>query len=85
MKIKTTPACPCTYTTHRNSLADFPGGAGGAHPPNFIRAPPTCFAPPQHLLAPPNIFAPYPGNYSMLNSGVTDFNKFSVTQLPIKQ
>ena len=27
-----------------------------AHPPNFIRAPPTCFAPPQYLLAPPQHF-----------------------------
>ena len=65
----------------------FSGGVRGVRTPQLHSCtPPTCFAPPQHLLAPPpNIFAPYPRNYSMLNSGVTDFNKFSVTQLPIKQ
>ena len=64
------------------SLSDFLGG--GAHPPNFIRAPPpppTCFAPPNIYLHPPNIFAPYPRNFSIRGQAAYVPPNYSFLQL----
>ena len=60
----------------------FWGGAGGAHPPNFIRAPPNMFCtPPTFTCTPPNIFAPYPRNYSIRGQAAYVPPNYSFLQL----
>ena len=56
------------YVCQLLTLADFLGGAGGAHPPTSFVHPPNMFCTPPNIYLhppPPNIFAPYPRNYSI--------------------